>query len=60
MTTDAFQLLGGVLASVWQLFTGWYLPGTRATVGEVALLLLAAYVTLKFFRRIGNVDSDDK
>lgn len=61
MSTDAFAILQTVFGSVWLLFTSWHLPGTRMSPAELALFLLAAGLTLRFFKRLGKVDnSSDK
>lgn len=59
MTTDAFALLSGVIAQAWRLFTEWHLPGTHATPGEMAMFLLTAVITIKFFLRVGQVNAND-
>lgn len=59
MTSDALALLSGAIAQSWRLFTEWHLPGTRATPAEMAMLLLTAVVTLKFFVRVGQVSAND-
>lgn len=63
MTQDAFDILSTVIRSSWYVFTSWYLPGTHTTPGSMALFLLTAYVTLRFFKRIAKVEDssmDDK
>lgn len=59
MTTDAFHLLSGVISQGWRFFTSWHLPGTHATPGEMAMFVLAAHVTLRFFVRVAQVSSGD-
>lgn len=59
MTTDAFMVLRTVIAQSWRFFTEWHLPGTYATPGEMAMFLLTAVVTLKFFLRVGQVNAND-
>lgn len=60
MSTDALAILQTVFGSVWLLFTSWHLPGTRMTPAEFAFFLLAAGLTLRFFRRLGKVDDSEK
>ncbi len=56
MTPDAFLILQTVIRGAWYLFSGWELPGTHATPGEMGVFLITCYVTLRFFKRIGKVE----
>lgn len=59
MTADAYALLSGVLFESWRFFTEWHLPGTHATPGEMAMFVLTAFLTIRFFLRVGQVNATD-
>lgn len=57
MTSDAFTILQTLITQCWRLFTEWCFPGTHATPAEMFMFLLTAVITLKFFLRLGQVNS---
>lgn len=56
MTSDAFLILRTIYSQCWSLFISWEYPGTHATPAEMGLFLLTAYVSLRFFKRLGKVE----
>lgn len=52
MTTNFYNLLTTLFRSVWQLMTGFYIPGTNVTPGGLFLFLASAFIGLKFVKRI--------
>lgn len=55
MSADAMSLLGGLFSCFWQLFTGWYLPGTNVTPAAFALAIL--FITLLVRRLVRMFDT---
>lgn len=52
MSADALSLLSGLFSAVWQLFNGWYLPGTNVTPGAFALSILFVWLLVRRIVRI--------
>lgn len=60
MSADALMLLRGLFSAFWQLFTGWYLPGTNVTPVAFALAILFIWLILRWIVRIFGMQSSMK
>ena len=52
MSLDAFTIIARAFSILWNLFNGWYIPGTQMTPAALFFLYLVASLTLRFFHRI--------
>lgn len=57
MSSDAFTLLSGLFKAVWQLWTGWYIPGTNVTPAGFSLGILFVWLVLRHLGRIFGVSA---
>lgn len=57
MSADALSLLSGLFSGVWQLFTGWYLPGTNVTPAAFALAILFIWLLIRRIVRMFDTQS---
>lgn len=53
MTGEVFNFLKECFALLWQLFTGWNVPGTNVTVGGWILFALSAGVLFRLLAKFG-------
>lgn len=60
MSADALSLLGGLFSAVWNLFTGWYLPGTNVTPAALALAILFIWLLVRRLVRMFDTQSTMK
>lgn len=60
MSADALSLLGGLFSAVWELFTGWYLPGTNVTPAAFALAILFIWLLTRRLVRMFDTQSSMK
>lgn len=56
MTADALKVLQLIFTTVWSFFNGWYIPGTNTTPAQFFLFLTAAFITIRFIKRLVTVD----
>lgn len=60
MSADGVSLLRGLFTAIWQLFNGWYLPGTNVTPGAFALAVLFIWLLVRRLVRILDTQSSMK
>lgn len=53
MTGEVFNFLKETFSLLWQLFTGWNVPGTNVTVGGWILFALSAGVLFRLLAKFG-------
>lgn len=61
MTPEGAAAVTALFSSVWQLFNGWYIPGTRVTPAGWAFFSLAVVAIFKIVKvYFMGRDGDDK
>lgn len=60
MSADALSLLGGLFSAIWQLFTGWHLPGTNVTPAALGLAILFIWLLTRWIVRLFGTQSTMK
>lgn len=60
MSADALSVLSGLFSAVWQLFTGWYLPGTNVTPAAFAISILFIWLLIRRLVRMFDTQSTMK
>ncbi len=60
MTNDALSLLGGLFSAVWQLFNGWYLPGTNVTPFAFSVSILFVWLLVRRIVRLFDSEGSVK
>lgn len=60
MSADVLSLLSGLFSAVWQLFNGWYLPGTNVTPGAFALSILFVWLLVRRIVRLFDSEGSVK
>lgn len=60
MSADALSVLSSLFSAVWQLFTGWYLPGTNVTPAAFAISILFIWLLIRRLVRMFDTQSTMK
>lgn len=50
MSNDALWVVQTLFASIWSLFTSWYIPGTRITPAAMGFFLLVGSLVVRFLK----------
>ena len=52
MTSDGVLIVQFIFQTIWQFFTGWYIPGTGTTPAAFFLFVGSAGIGLKIILRV--------
>lgn len=60
MTRDGLLVLECLFGTIWQLFTGWVIPGTTVTPAEFICFLIFAGIILRWLSALVGIRFDGR